>query len=209
MSNSEYQKKAIEHYLLSIIDAKLAYVLLKSLWQSRCSEIVGEKLQEKYVWVWKQHNYFFGIVEHCAAITFITKILHGFDVFDPQDRPLTLKDIDSNAYDNFVNEEQNKKILDQFRGLRNKRMAHHDKEEYDSDFPPFNEIDAFFERLEKFYDALISEIEGASVIRNQDQDLKQSIEKVFQNLYSGEKNRLLQINMEYLWSKDPKKISNR
>jgi len=209
MSNSEYQKKAIDHYLLSIIDAKKAYVLLKSLCLSRCPEIVGEKLCEKYIWVWKQHNDFFGIVEHCAASTFITKILHGFDDSDPQDRPLTLKDIDQNAYTNFVNEEQNKKILDQFRELRNKRIAHYDKEGSDSNFPPFNEIDAFFERLEKFYDALIAEIEGASVIRKQDQDLKQSIEKVFQNLYSGEKNRLLQINMEYLWNKDPKKISSR
>jgi len=209
MSNSEYQKKAIEYYLLSIIDAKLAYVLLKSLWQSRCSEIVGESLHEKYVWVWKQHNEFFRITEHCVASTFITKILHGFDDSDPKDRSLTLKDIDQNAYINFVNEEQNKKILDRFRKLRNKRIAHHDKEEIDLDFPSFNEIDAFFERLEKFYDALIAEIEGASVVREQDRDLKQSIEKVFQNLYVGEKNRLLQINTEYMWNKDPKKISNR
>ncbi len=48
--NKKYQKDALKHFRLSIIDAKLAYTLFKSLYQSRVESIVGKQLFDKYFW---------------------------------------------------------------------------------------------------------------------------------------------------------------
>ena len=205
MEKKDYQKMAIEHFRLSIIDAKLAYTLFKSLYLSRSEKEVGKELFEKYFWVQKQHSDFFTIVEHCAVNTFVVKILHGFD---NDERSLTLKDICQDAYGDFVNVENNKEVLDGIRKLRNKNFAHFDKkQEHKKTLPSFEKIDMFFKNLEKFYNMLSSKFEKSTTLFGQDEDLKFSMENVLQNLYVGEKIRLLNIEMKWEWNENPKKIS--
>lgn len=205
MPDRDYQKEAINHFRLSIIDAKLAYTLFKSLYLSRAKNTVDKKLFEKYFWVQKQHNYFFKMVEHCAVNTFVIKIMHGFD---GDSRSLSLKDICEDSYKEFI--EKNKKVIEGVKNLRNKKFAHYDKSvigEKETKLPPFEEIDLFFKNLEKFYNKLSSKYDDSTTIFKQDEDLKSNLEKVLQNLYVGEKIRLLNIEMKWQWNENPKKIS--
>ena len=203
-NNKDYQKEAIDHFRLSIIDAKLAYTLFKSLYLSRSEEIVGKNLFDKYFWVQKQHN-IFKLIEHNAIEVFVIKILHGFD---NDNQALTLKDIDKNAYIKFIESEENKKVIDKIKILRKKSIAHFDKKQpTDKSLPTFEELDLFFKRLEKFYDTLTKKLADSTTIREQDQDLKNNLEKVMQNLYVGEKVRLLGIDIKWMWDEDLKRIS--
>ena len=198
------QKEAINHFRLSIIDAKLAYTLFKALYQSRAESIVGKQLFEKYFWVQKQHK-IFNLIENNAVNVFIIKILHGFD---NNNDALTLRDIDKDAYTAFLNIKENRDIIDKIKKLRDKSITHFDKKQpADKQLPTFEEIDSFFDRLEKFYNDLCKKIESSVTIFEQDTDLKREIEKVLKNLYIGEKIKLLNIEMEWEWDKNPKKIS--
>jgi hypothetical protein len=203
--NKNYQKEALKHFRLSIIDAKLAYTLFKSLYQSRAKSIVGKQLFDKYFWVQKQHGSFFRMVEYCAVNIFIIKILHGFD---NDKRALALRDIDENAYTKFINKKENKRVLEKIKKLRDKTVAHFDKEQpAEKNLPSFEKIDLFFRNLQDFYNNLSRKIESSVTIFEQDRDLKRDLEKVLQNLYVGEKNRLLNIELKWDWEKNPKKIS--
>ncbi len=204
--NKKHQKEAIDHFRLSIIDAKLSYTLFKSLYQSRAESIVGKQLFDKYFWVQKQHN-IFKLIEHNAVDVFIIKILHGFD---KNNGALTLRDIDKKAYKKFIEKKENKYILDKIKKLRDKSIAHFDKKQpTDKQLPAFEKIDLFFGKLEKFYNSLCKKIENSVTIFEQDKDLKRELEKVLRNLYLGEKVRLLNIDMEWMWDKNPKKISKK
>lgn len=206
--SNDYKQEAIKYFRLNIIDAKLAYTLFKSLYLSRAESVVGKVLAEKYLWTQKQCGGFFIFIEHCAVVSFIIKILHGFDK-DFKDRALTLKDIDKQSYVDFINQSSNKEIIEKIRKIRNKIIAHHDKtNEINQDLPSFKKIDAFFKRLEEFYDNLAKRINNSSTIREQDQDLKNDLEKVLQNLFIGEKIRLLNIELKWDWQENNKKISN-
>ena len=201
----KYQKEALDHFRLSIIDAKLSYVLLKSLYQSRAENIVGKQLFDKYFWVQKQHGGFFNKIEHCAVVDFIIRILHGFD---NDKQALTLKDIDEKAYDKFINKEENEEFINKIKIFRDKKIAHFDKKQpIEKKLPPFKKIDNFFMNLENFYNELSGKIEDSKTLFGQDKDFKYEIEKVLQNLYVGEKNRLLNIELEYNWKKNPNNIS--
>jgi len=204
MERKNNQKKALKHFRLSIVDAKFAYTLFKSLYQSR--EFVGEELFEKYFWTQKQHNIFV-LIERNAVDAFIVKILHGFD---DDKRSLTLKDIDKIEYEKFINDTKNKKVLDRIRTLRNKSTAHFDKDQkHKKELPSFKDIDSFFERLQNFYNNLSRDIEDSVTIFEQDEYLKRELEKMLKNLYVGEKIRVLNIDVEWKWSKNPKKISGK
>jgi hypothetical protein len=186
---SENKQEAIKHFRLSIIDAKLAYTLFKFLYWSRAESVVGKVLAEKYLWTQNQHGNFFTMVEYCAVTTFIIKIIHGFD---NDHRALTLKDIDEQTYVDFIGQSGNKEVIKKIRNLRCQRIAHHDKIiKIGQDLPSFEKIDLFFENLENFYNDLTKKIENSSTLFGQDQDLKNNLEKIFQNLFIGEKNRLL------------------
>ncbi len=202
----DYQKKALGHFRLSIIDAKLAYTLFKALYQSRSESIVGKELFEKYFWTQKQHNILV-LIEHNAVDAFIVKILHGFD---NDKRSLTLKDIDETEYEKFISDTKNKKVLDRIRTLRNKSTAHFNKDQkHKKELPPFKDIDSFFERLQNFYNKLSGNIEDSVTIFEQDKDLKRELEKMLKNLYVGEKINLLNIDVEWKWDKNPRKISGK
>ncbi len=202
----DYQKEALKHFRLSIIDAKLAYTLFKSLYQSRDKEFVGEELFEKYFWTQKQHNIFV-LIEHNAYSIFVVKILHGFD---NDKRALTLRDIDKNAYKDFIDDTKNKEVLEKIKILRDKTIAHYDKDQsHKNELPLFKDIDSFFERLQNFYNKLSGDIEDSVTIFEQDKDLKRELEKMLRNLYVGEKIRLLNIDVEWNWDKNPKKISGK
>lgn len=201
---NNYRQDAIKHFLLSIIDAKLAYTLFKSLYLSRAESVVGKVLAEKYLWTQQQYGGFFVLVEHCAVAAFVMKILHGFD---NNDDSLTLKDIDEQSYFNFINQDDNKKIIAKIRKIRNKRVGHYNKKTRIIPDLPFQEIDLFFKRLEKFYDDLAKRIENSSIIREQDQDLKNHLDIVLQDLFIGRKIKLLNIELKYDWQENNKNIS--
>jgi hypothetical protein len=189
----KYQKNALNHFRLSIIDAKLSYVLFKTLYQSRAENIVGKQLFDKYFWVQKQHGGFFTKIEHCAVVDFVIRILHGFD---NDKQALTLKDIDEKAYAEFIKKYQ--QFIDKLKRLRDKSIAHFDKKQpIEKKLPSFEQIDRFFTDLENFYNGLSGKIEDSKTTFEQDKNLKYEIEKVLQNLYVGEKNRLLNVELEY------------
>ena len=203
--NKNYQKEALKHFRLSITDAKLAYTLFKSLYQSRTESIVGKELFDKYFWVQKQHNDFFKMAEYCAVNTFMVKILHGFD---NNERALTLRDIDKNAYTKFINKKENKQVLEKIKELRDKVVAHFDKKQpIEKKLPSFEEIDRFFINLQDFYNNLSRKIENSKTNFEQDKKFRRELEIVLQNLYIGRKIRLLENELKWDWEKNPKKIS--
>lgn len=203
--SNNHQQEAINHFRLSIIDAKLAYTLFKSLYLSRAESVVGKTLAEKYLWTQQQYGGFFVLIEHCAVWTFIIKILHGFD---KDDRALTLKNIDEDTYNNFIKQGDNKEIIEKIWSLRCKRIAHYDKKiEIRQDLPSFEKIDLFFKRLEEFYNTLTKKIKDSYTMFGQDQDLKDSLEKVLQNLFIGEKIRLFNNELKWEWQEGDKSIS--
>jgi len=175
------------------------------LYQSRVESIVGKELFDKYFWTQKQHCGFFKMVEYCALNTFIVKVLHGFD---NNRQALTLRDIDKYAYVKFLDKEENKRVLEKVKKLRNKVIAHFDKKQpIEKKLPSFEKIDLFFINLQNFYNNISKKIERSTTFFEQDKDFRREIEKVLQNLYIGEKNRLLGIESKWDWEKNPKKIS--
>ncbi len=106
--------------------------------------------------------------------------------------------------------EENKLVIDKIRKLRCKSIAHFDKKQpINKTLPSFEKIDKFFINLEDFYNGLCGKIENSITYFKQDKDLKDNLEKVLQNLYVGEKNRLLGIEVECGWKDNHKKISVR
>ncbi len=203
--NQDYRKEAIEHFRLSIIDAKLAYTLFKTLYLSRSESVVGKVLAEKYLRIQKLYGGFLFLVEHCAVDAFVMKILHGFD---NNDDSLTLKDIDTQSYKDFIDNNDNKKVIEKIRKIRNKRIAHYNKKiKTVFDLPPFVKIDSFFKKLEEFYDSLTKRIENSGTIREQDQDLRNNLDMIMQDLFIGREVRLLNIELKYNWQDNIKNIS--
>jgi hypothetical protein len=164
-------KKALQHFMLKIVDAKSDYSLFKYLRVSENDQQKSEKINK----VKRNYGYFFNRIEDSLLANFILKISHVFDISNKK-QSLSLYDVDHSLVESFVLE--NKIFLDSIKTLRDKKICHYDKIQPEKIIFDFKRTDLFFQDLEIFYNKL-SDIENSTTLFNQNLDLEIEIDEIF------------------------------
>lgn len=109
----------------------------------------------------------------------------------------------------FFNE--NKKVIDALKKARDNIFAHRNIQIDPKEIviPSVDDLDNFFSNLEKLYNELSSKIDNSSAWFDNVENLKREIELVYMNLDRGEMMRRKEIDIEWMWEKDPNKISDK
>lgn len=202
---SETDKKVILDYFRSnLFEAYASYNAWKTLAFSKSSAEVGQEKAEMYVKIQNYHAQFFTVVEKSVLVSFVVTVLHAFD--RNKHEPYSLYLYDKEKTKLFVN--GNKAVIDELFTVRNKVLAHRDKDATDNKIPSVERLNAFFENLFKFYNELTHEYESSTTMFDNAEEVKRDIEHLFMNLERGETVRLKEIDIEWLWEKDDKKISD-
>lgn len=141
-------------------------------------------------------------------MAFIILVLHPFD---KDDRSFSLFKVDKKKTDDFITENQD--IIDELLLVRNKVFAHSDMPNGESTIksylvPSVDRLDIFFKNLTAFYNELCRNTDQSFTIFDNADDVKHDVEGLFMNLYRGEHARLTEIDVEWDWEKDDKKISD-
>lgn len=205
MEKNDEHKKIADYFRSNIFEAFSAYNAWKMIAFSKSNGVVSNQMAERYVEIQKYHANFFIIAERAFLINFVIFILHSFD---KRNDSYSLYKIDQTATDRFIN--NNKKVLDELKNLRNKLFAHRDNDASSNQYkiPSINDLDNFFENLITFYNQLTSAIDDSTTQFTNATEIKRDIELLLQNIYRGETVRKLEINIEWMWEKDDKKASN-
>lgn len=207
----EEKKITTDHFRQNIFEAYSHYTVWKVIAFSKNITLVGEEMAEKYVEVQTYHNAFFAISERASLMAFVMLVLHPFDT---DHRSFSLYQVDNEKTRIFV--EKNENVIKALRLVRNKVFAHSDKPEksgstntQDYPLPSIEKLDQFFVDLTDFYNDLCREVDQSFTIFDNAKDLKHDIDSLFMNIYRGEKARKTEIDIEYNWSKNKKKISEK
>jgi hypothetical protein len=205
MANEQEIKDNLKALEDSIFEAKSAYTLWKVIAYSRSSGVVPLELAEKYVKSQQTAPAFFIMAERTALISFVILILHPID---QDSRSFSLFNVNKEKTNEFI--KQNEKTVENLRLVRNKVFAHKDSVDALKILVPSIEImDNFFENMISFYNNLTSEHNQSITDFNASCDnLIHEMEYMFMNLTRGEKIRLEEIDLEWMWEKNPKKISD-
>ncbi|HNY36254.1 MAG TPA: hypothetical protein PLD14_01390 [Candidatus Pacearchaeota archaeon] len=179
----------IDYFLGNIFEAESAYYA----W--RTSKFIEKKESiERINKIRSLHAEFFSISTKALLIMWVILICH---IDDKRDDSISLDKADKEGYKIFF--EENKKIIEEIKKVRHKVFAH--KEINDGIekimIPPIDELDCFFENLEKFYNELSYKIKKSSVIFDNAHDFDRYLEDLYANLERGEKLRIDEINKEY------------
>jgi len=204
---SQNKEDILEYFLGNIFLSKSAYEAWKAICFAKSEGVVGKELSERYLKIQNCHAKFFGIVERSCLATFVVTICHAFDV--NRTDSFSLDKADKDAYDNFFNE--NKGIINQLQRVRHKVFAHGGIRPQPEDYiiPPINELNPFFERLEKFYNLISNRINKSGAIFDNALEIKQDIENLYMNIDRGEGVRLKEIDIEWRWKQNDNKISKK
>lgn len=208
MENEKEKNDTIDYFRSNIFQAKCAYTAWKALYYSKAPKIVGEELAKRYVKIQNYHPYFFSMAERCFLISWVILICHFFDA---DNRAFSLRKIDVTLFDKFINKNNNKDIINRIKTSRDKIFAHADIG-IDRDsviIVSADEMDIFFNSLENFYNALSNKIDNSVTSFDSSSDIKNQIEQLFMNLERGEGVRLKEIDINWMWSQDNNKISNK
>ncbi len=130
-------------------------------------------------------------------------------VFDKRSDSMSLEKVDKTLYNKFFNE--NKKVIDALKKARDNIFAHRNIQIDPKEIviPSIDDLDNFFSNLEKLYNKLSSKIDNSSAWFDNVENLKREIELVYMNLDRGEMMRRKEIDIEWMWEKDPNKISDK
>lgn len=202
----EKKKTIIKYFLGNIFEAKSHYVGWKMIYHARSNGIVSKEMAERYVAIQKQAGSFFTLTERAFLISFVMLIGH---VFDKRSDSMSLDKVDKTLYNKFFDE--NKKVIEALRKARNNIFAHRNIQIDPKEIiiPSVDDLNNFFSNLEKLYNELSSKIDNSSAWFDNVEDLKREIEFVYMNLDRGEIVRRKEIDIEWMWEKDPNKISDR
>lgn len=205
MEKNDEHKKIANYFRSNIFEAFSAYNAWKMIAFSKSNGIVSNEMAERYVEIQKYHANFFVIAERSFLINFVILILHSFD---KRDDSYSLYKIDRAATDKFIND--NQKVLDELKNLRNKLFAHRDNDVDLNKYkiPSINDLDKLFQNLIVFYNKLTRTIDDSTTRFTSAEEIKRDIELLLQNIYRGETVRKLEIDIEWMWEKDDKKASN-
>lgn len=201
-------KTITDHFRRNIFEAYSHYNAWKVIAYSKSKGVVSEKMAERYVQVQNYHSAFFSLSERAFLISFIMLVLHSFD---KDDRSFSLWKIDSEKTELFSL--QNESILTELSLVRNKLFAHSDIDPQSGtlvsyDVPSVERLDVFFKNLLDFYNTLSREVDQSLTLFDGAEEIKRTVELLFMNLYRGENVRLKEIDIEWTWEKDDKKISD-
>ena len=192
----------------SIFEAKSAYTIWKTIAYSRSIGIVSENLAHKYVDAQNTAPAFFVMIERASLATFVIFVLQSFD---KDKKAHSFFKVNTMATEEFIKE--NQEIFDALKLSRDKIFAHRDMKkntEYIKiTIPSIDKLDIFFENFYSFYNKLTSKHQNSSTIFEMStNDLLREMELMFMNLTRGEVVRKAEIEMEWMWEKDDKKISD-
>ena len=176
------------------------------IYHARSNGIVSKEMAERYVAIQKQAGSFFTLTERAFLISFVMLIGH---VFDKRSDSMSLDKVDKTLYNKFFDE--NKKVIEALRKARNNIFAHRNIQIDPKEIiiASVDDLNNFFSNLEKLYNELSSKIDNSSAWFDNVEDLKREIEFVYMNLDRGEIVRRKEIDIEWMWEKDPNKISDR
>lgn len=202
-------KKVItDHFRGNIFEAYAHYNAWKVIAYSKSTGVVSKEMAERYVEIQKYHGQFFGLSERAFLISFIILLLHPFD---NDTRAFSLHKVDIEKTKNFIAE--NKLVLNELKLVRNKVFAHSEIDPESGTFkrysvPSVERLDDFFKKLVEFYNKLCKEVDDSITMFDNAELVKREVEQLFMNLYRGENVRKKEIDIEWLWKKDNKKISD-
>jgi hypothetical protein len=207
--NKKIDKKEITDYFRSnIFEAYSHYNVWKMIAYSKSKGVVSEEMANKYVEIQKYHNSYFSIAERASLLSFVILVLHPFD---GDNRANSLYKVDDKGTKKFIKD--NKETIGELFLVRNKVLAHRDievnsvnKDKYK--IPSVDRLDIFFENLITFYNQICREVDNSSTIFDDALDLKNDVEGLFMSLYRGEKMRVTEIDVDYFWNENNKKISD-
>lgn len=202
------KKEIIDYFRNNIFEAYAAYTLWKVIAYSKSTGVVDKNMADRYVEIQNYHGEFFSITERATVIAFVILILHPFD---KDSRAYSFYEINDEETKDFVID--NKEVLDELFLVRNKVFAHRDKDVTkstlnDYPLPSVERLDTFFESLIKFYNQLCVIVDGSTTLFSNAENIKNDTEHLFMNLYRGENIRKKEIDIEWLWENDNKKISD-
>lgn len=203
--DTKSKKEITDYFRSNIFEAYAAYTGWKVISGSKSVGIVSKEMAERYVEIQNYHTNFFTITERTFLIQFVLLSLHSFD---SDSRSLSLYKVDETQTKEFI--VKNKVVLDMLFDLRNKLFAHKDgmtNDEYK--IPSFDALDLFFKNLMELYNALTSLVDDSHTIFSNAEEIKHDLEHLFMNLYRGEHIRKREIDIEWIWEKDPNKISDK
>lgn len=198
-------KEQIKYFQGNIFEAKLAYNAWKMVAFSRWSAYVGKDLAEKYTKIQNYHKYFFVLIERSLLFHWVMMVMH---CFDNRKDVFSLKKIAKNNYNEFINDIGNAKILKNLKNVRNTLFAHRSKTIKGRDIGNVKELDIFWKNLEDFYNKICHDFDKSKTLFDNTDNLKYDVENLFCNLERGENIRKNEIDIEWLWQKNPKRISN-
>jgi hypothetical protein len=192
----------------SIFESKSAYVMWKTIAYSRSTGVVSEQLAKKYVAAQCTASGFFAMTEKTSLVTFVIFVLH---CFDKDEKAHSFYKVDKSETERFVSE--NSEVLESLKLVRDKAFAHKDIRKNTDSFkilvPSIEKLDIFFENLFSFYNSLTSKhLNSSTMFDMSTNDLLNEMEYLFMNITRGEVLRKLEIDMEWMWEKDDRRISN-
>lgn len=200
------EKTIVKYFLGNIFEAKSHYTAWKMICHARSIGIVSKEMAERYTAIQKQAGSFFILAERAYLISFVMMVCH---VFDKRSDSMSLEKVDDDLYRLFFR--KNKKVIEVLKKARNNIFAHRNIQIDPREIviPSVDDLDNFFSNLEKLYNDLSSKIDNSSAWFDNVQNLKREIERVYMNLDRGEMQRKKEIDIEWMWEKDPNKISDK
>ena len=202
----EKEKLIIKYFLGNIFEAKSYYTGWKMIYHARSIGVVSKEMAERYVAIQKQAGSFFPLTGRAFLISFVMLICH---IFDKRSDSMSLEKVDKTLCNKFFNE--NKKVIEALKKVRDKIFAHRNIQIDPKEIivPSVDDLDGFFGNLEKLYNELSSKIDNSSAWFDNVENIKREIELVYMNLDRGEMMRRKEIDIEWMWEKDPNKISDK
>lgn len=198
-------KEQLDYFRGSIFEAKSAYNAWKMIAYSKWFTYVGKDLADNYVKIQNYHKDFFVLVERSFLFHWVILVLH---CFDSRHGTFSLNKIANKDYNEFIKNSSNEKILKKLKNVRDTLFAHRAKIVKGKEIGNVEELDLFWKNLEDFYNKICYNFNKSKTLFDNTDNVKQDIENLLFNLERGELVRKNEIDIDWLWKKNPKRISN-
>ncbi len=197
-------KEQVDYFLRSIFEAKSSFGAWKMIVYSRWENYTGKELAEKYVKIQKYHRSLFKLLENALLFHWVLLILH---CFDKSKGAFSLEKINKKYYGEFLKKEENKKVIERINNVRNSFFAHRAKIIKGKEIGSVESLNLFFKNVEDLYNKIRHDFDNSGVYFGNADEVKVDIENLFMNIERGEFNRKNEIEIEWQWKQNPKRIS--
>jgi len=198
-------KDQLDYFRGSIFEAKSSYNAWKMIVFSRWIAYVGEDLAKKYTEIQNYHGDFFSLSERSFLFHWVMLVMH---CFDNRKDSYSLMKISPKYYDVFVKDANNAKILQNLKNVRHSLFAHRAKDIKGEEVGAVEELDLFWRNLEDFYNKACKDFDDSKTLFDNTENVKYEIEELFYDIETGKYARRTKQEVEMLWNKNSKRISN-